>query len=33
MPPLAPATPEGVTDAMVDAIFAPLPDDEEWTPL
>ena len=28
-----PATLDGVTDAMVDAIFAPLPDDEEWTPL
>ncbi len=26
-----PATPEGVTDAMLDAIFAPLPN--EWTPL
>ncbi len=28
-----PATPEGVSDAMLDAIFAPLPADEEWTPL
>lgn len=28
-----PATPEGVTNAMLDAIFAPLPDDEEWTSL
>ncbi len=28
-----PATPEGVTDAMIDAIFAPLPADEEWKPL
>ncbi len=28
-----PATPEGVTDQMVDAIFAPLPADEEWKPL
>ncbi len=28
-----PATPEGVTDEMLDAIFAPLPDNEEWTPL
>jgi enoyl-CoA hydratase len=27
-----PATPEGVTDDMLDAIFAPLPDGEEWTP-
>lgn len=28
-----PATAEGVTEEMLDAIFAPLPDDEEWTPL
>lgn len=28
-----PATPEGVDDALLDAIFAPLPDNEEWTPL
>ena len=28
-----PATPEGVTDEMIDAIFAPLPADEEWKPL
>ncbi|MCJ2188492.1 enoyl-CoA hydratase/isomerase family protein [Novosphingobium beihaiensis] len=28
-----PATPEGVTDDMLDAIFAPLPENEEWTPL
>ncbi|NBC38080.1 enoyl-CoA hydratase/isomerase family protein [Novosphingobium sp. FSY-8] len=28
-----PATPEGVTEAMVDAIFAPLPANEEWSPL
>ena len=28
-----PATPEGVTDAMIDAIFEPLPPEEEWTPL
>lgn len=27
-----PATLEGVSDAMVDAIFAPLPEDEVWTP-
>ncbi|MCP9221356.1 enoyl-CoA hydratase/isomerase family protein [Erythrobacter sp. LQ02-29] len=28
-----PPTPEGVDEAMIDAIFAPLPADEEWTPL
>jgi enoyl-CoA hydratase len=28
-----PGTPEGVTHNMMDAIFAPLPDGEEWTPL
>ena len=28
-----PATPEGVTDDLIDAIFAPLPASEEWTPL
>lgn len=28
----APATAEGVSDALLDAIFAPLPADEEWTP-
>jgi enoyl-CoA hydratase len=28
-----PATPEGVTDELLDAIFAPLPADEEWKPL
>ncbi len=28
-----PATPEGVTDDLLDAIFAPLPAGEEWTPL
>ena len=28
-----PATPEGVTDDMLDAIFAPLPANEEWSPL
>lgn len=27
-----PPTPEGVTDEMVDALFAPLPADERWTP-
>jgi enoyl-CoA hydratase len=28
-----PATPEGVTDDLLDAIFAPLPPEEEWKPL
>jgi len=28
-----PATPEGVDEAMLDAIFAPLPSDQEWSPL
>ena len=28
-----PATPEGVTDEVVEAIFAPLPPAEEWKPL
>lgn len=28
-----PATPEGVTEAMLDAIFAALPPEQEWTPL
>ena len=28
-----PATPEGVTDELLDAIFAPLPAQEEWKPL
>jgi enoyl-CoA hydratase len=28
-----PATPEGVTQDMLDAIFAPLPTNEEWKPL
>ena len=28
-----PATPEDVTDDLLDAIFAPLPDGEEWVPL
>jgi enoyl-CoA hydratase len=27
-----PATPEGVTDHIIDQIFAPLPDGEAWTP-
>lgn len=27
-----PATPEGVSDHLIDTIFAPLPADEEWTP-
>ena len=27
-----PATPEGVTDHVIDQIFAPLPDDAAWTP-
>jgi enoyl-CoA hydratase len=28
-----PATPEGVTQAQLESIFAPLPSDEEWSPL
>ena len=28
-----PPTPEAVTDDWVDAIFAPLPENEKWTPL
>src|SRR3546814_1689855 len=28
-----PATPEGVTDHMIDTIFAPMPEGGEWTPL
>ncbi len=28
-----PATPEAVTDHLLDTIFAPLPDAEQWTPL
>ena len=28
-----PATPEGVSDHLIDQIFEPLPEDEEWTPL
>ena len=27
-----PAAPEGVTAEMLDAIFAPLPEGEEWSP-
>src|SRR3546814_18583384 len=27
-----PVTPDGVTDHVIDQIFAPLPDDEVWTP-
>lgn len=27
-----PATPEGVTDHVIDQIFAPLPDDQAWSP-
>ena len=33
MPRWEPATPEAITDHMIDTIFAPMPDDEEWTPL
>jgi enoyl-CoA hydratase len=32
-PAWSPDTLEGVTDAMLDAVFAPLPADQEWTPL
>lgn len=32
-PKWSPATVEGVTDAMLDEIFAPLPAGQEWTPL
>ena len=28
-----PATPEGVSDVLIDSIFAPLPEQEEWKPL
>ena len=28
-----PATPEGVTPELIESIFAPLPEDEEWKPL
>jgi enoyl-CoA hydratase len=33
MPRWEPATPEAVTDHMIDTIFAPLPEGEQWTPL
>ncbi|PSJ39535.1 enoyl-CoA hydratase/isomerase family protein [Allosphingosinicella deserti] len=29
----SPATPEGVSEHMIDQIFAPMPEGEEWTPL
>jgi len=32
-PQWAPPTPEAVTDDLLDAIFAPLPPEEEWKPL
>jgi len=28
-----PATPEDVSEELIDSIFAPLPEGEEWTPL
>jgi len=28
-----PPTPEAVTQHLIDTIFAPMPEDEEWTPL
>jgi enoyl-CoA hydratase len=28
-----PATPEAITDELLDSLFAPLPADKEWTPL
>ncbi|HEV2747112.1 MAG TPA: enoyl-CoA hydratase/isomerase family protein [Allosphingosinicella sp.] len=28
-----PATPDGVTDHMIDTIFAPMPEGQQWTPL
>ena len=31
-PKWSPASPEAVTDAMTDSIFAPLPADEAWSP-
>jgi enoyl-CoA hydratase len=33
MPRWEPSTPEGVTEHMIDTIFAPMPEGEEWTPL
>jgi enoyl-CoA hydratase len=33
MPKWDPATPEEVTEHMIDKIFAPLPDKQQWTPL
>ena len=33
LPHWSPATPEQVTDHMIDTIFAPLPEDEQWSPL
>ena len=33
MPRWQPVSPEGVTDHMIDTIFAPMPPEEEWTPL
>ena len=32
-PQWTPATPEGVTDDLIEGIFAPLPSNEEWKPL
>jgi len=32
-PKWSPATLQGVTDDALDALFGPLPADEEWTPL
>ena len=32
-PQWTPATPEGVSDELIDSIFAPLPADQEWSPL
>ena len=32
-PKWSPPTLEGVNEAMLDAIFAPLPSDQEWSPL
>ena len=30
---MVPGGPVGVTDETLDALFAPLPDNEKWTPL